>query len=72
MDEDADIVDKAKSIQRLGIKSKDSLHIACAIYSECNFFITTDAKLLNKEIDGIKILNPIDFVREFEVETDEN
>lgn len=50
-----------------GIKAKDALHIACAIKSECDYFITTDMRLLNKNIEKINIINPIDFVRETEV-----
>jgi len=49
-----------------GIKAKDALHIACAVHSGCNYFITTDKKLLTKNIDGIRIINPIDFIRETE------
>ena len=32
----------------------------------CEYFITTDNKLTNKTIGKIKIINPIDFVREME------
>jgi len=49
-----------------GIKPKDALHIACAIKSGCEYFITTDNRLTNKTIPNIKIINPIDFVRETE------
>jgi len=48
------------------IKAKDALHIACAVKHNCDYFITTDKKLLNKSIDGIRIINPIDFIRETE------
>jgi predicted nucleic acid-binding protein len=50
----------------LGIKPKDALHISCAVESGCDYFITTDRKLLNKKIDGIKMINPIDFITETE------
>ena len=53
-------------IMEYGIKAKDALHIACAIKSGCEYFITTDNKLINKAILKIKIINPIDFVRETE------
>jgi len=49
-----------------GIRAKDALHIACAIKSGCDCFITTDKGLLKKHIDNIIIINPIDFVREME------
>ena len=49
-----------------GIKAKDALHLACAIESGCDYFITTDKGLTNKSVDNIIIINPIDFVREME------
>jgi len=58
-------------IMEIGIRANDALHIACAIDSQCEYFITTDASLTNKEIAGIKIINPIDFVRNME-ERNEN
>ena len=30
----------------LGIKSKDALHIACSVEAQCDYFITTDKRLL--------------------------
>jgi len=53
-------------IKQKGIRAKDSMHIACALESNCEYFITTDSGLTNKNIDGIQIVNPIDFVRTME------
>ena len=58
-----------RELMGYGIKAKDALHIACAIEKGCAYFITTDSKLINKEITKIKIINPIDFVREMEEST---
>jgi predicted nucleic acid-binding protein len=55
------ILNRAKIIEKQNVNPKDALNISCAIDSNCDYFITTDRKLLNKEIDGIKIINPIDF-----------
>lgn len=54
----------AEELQKLHIKSKDALHIACAIEANCNYFVTTDDKLLNKNslIDQIIIISPIGFI----------
>jgi predicted nucleic acid-binding protein len=52
----------SKIIEQLSITPKDALHIACALKSSCDYFITTDAKLLNKKITGIHIISPIDFI----------
>jgi hypothetical protein len=57
---------RSKEIMKLGIKELDALHIACAIEKQCDYFITTDRGPLNKNVDGIRIINPIDFVREME------
>jgi len=48
---------------KCGIKNKDALHIASAIKANADYFITTDKKLINKNIEGIIIINPIDFLR---------
>ena len=57
------IIVMANNIMQKGIKSKDALHLACAIEAECNYFITTDGKILNKSIENIIIFDPINFVR---------
>jgi predicted nucleic acid-binding protein len=51
--------------ERIGLRSKDALHVACAIYVKADFFITTDKKILNKDVAGISLANPITFVEEF-------
>jgi predicted nucleic acid-binding protein len=67
----ARILARGMGIQRHAIKPKDSLNLACAIESECRYFITTDGALLKKAglFSEIEIINPIDFVRKTE-ETD--
>ena len=59
-----EILLSGQKIMMYGIKAKDALHLACAINSGCDYFITTDRGLTNKSIDKIIIMNPIDFVRE--------
>ena len=61
-----EILLRGKKIMKLGVKNNDALHIACAIERQCGFFITTDKGLLSKNIEEIKVMNPIDFVRETE------
>jgi predicted nucleic acid-binding protein len=60
------VLSLAKRIMELGVKELDSLHIACSIESRCDYFITTDRRLLNKPIAEIRVRNPIDFVLEME------
>lgn len=56
----------AESLRHKGIKTFDALHIACAVYAKCDYYLTTDKKLLNTPIPEIKIIDPIDFVSEME------
>lgn len=54
-------------------KPKDALHLSCAAYYKCDYFITCDDKFiktvmknnvrLEDVIGKIKLMNPIDFVR---------
>ena len=60
-----DILVKAKILTEKDIKRKDALHIACAIKAECEYFLTTDQKILNKNVNEIIIVNPLDFIRHF-------
>lgn len=58
------IIDNAILIQKLGIKSKDALHVACAIESTCDYFLSTDDFLLDKleGFDKVKAINPLQFI----------
>lgn len=58
------ILEKMRDLESRGIKSLDALHISCAIAGQCAYFITVDKGILNKQdrIQGIKVINPIDFL----------
>ncbi len=62
---------KAKEIMATGIKVKDAFHVACAIMSSCDYFLTTDKRLLKYQTSEIAMMNPIDFITELEVLNDE-
>ena len=53
----------SREIAALNVRTKDALHIACAVESGCDYFITTDSGITRKNIGGIVVINPIDFVR---------
>jgi predicted nucleic acid-binding protein len=57
-----DIERLAKDIMQTGIKNKDAIHLACAIFADCDYFITTDRRILKYKTDKLKIVNPIEFV----------
>ncbi|MFA5575935.1 MAG: PIN domain-containing protein [Tissierellaceae bacterium] len=60
-------------VKKSNTKNKDALHLASAIYGNCNYFITCDDRFIktierNREnlidiIKDIKLYNPIDFLR---------
>ena len=64
---DRQVYEIALEIEKTGIKHKDACHIACAILAECDCFLSTDDRLLKYQSNKIKLLNPIEFIKELEV-----
>ena len=62
VDESKEVVTIAHEVSRKGIKVKDASHIACAIYAKCDYFLTTDDRLLKYNDDRIQIISPVDFI----------
>lgn len=62
------ILKNAHIYNKLGLGIKDSLHLACSVEAEADFFITTDKLIIKKRdlIKEIKILNPVDFIEYME------
>lgn len=60
------LVQKAKEINQLGIRSKDALHLASTIFAGCQYFLTTDDKIINKNklIAELTLTDPIGFIKE--------
>ncbi len=58
----------AKQLNNIGIKSKDAIHVACAVTLNCNFFLTTDISLLKKlhNFEKVKVLSPVEFINQLE------
>ena len=52
----------SNEIIKTGIKAFDAAHIACAILANCDYFITTDKRLLKYKSECITLLNPVKFV----------
>lgn len=65
VNENNELIKLAKEHEKSGFKAKDALHIASAKHGNCDYFITTDDKILNKSdsIVGIDMLNPIDLLK---------
>jgi predicted nucleic acid-binding protein len=59
------IRERARALVALaGIKAKDALHLASSIHAGCDYFITTDRRLLKKAValPGVKAVNPVDLI----------
>ena len=66
--ETPDIIDRAKQLRTLNVKSKDALHVSCAAEAGCNYFLSTDDILL-KKLESTRLipsLNPVAFVTQWE------
>lgn len=70
-DRGKEIKELAFSIMNTGVKKKDAIHVASAILADCDYFLTTDIRLLKYKSDKIIMLNPIDFIQRLEGESDE-
>ena len=66
IEETSELIETASLLNKKGIQKIDSLHIACAILSKCEYFLTTDDKILRraKQINDINIDDPIGFIKE--------
>lgn len=69
---DVDRADKVKAIAdeiiATGVRTADAYHTACAIMAGCDYMITTDDRLLKYKSNKIKVVDPIEFIRETEVQ----
>lgn len=66
VDETTEVVQRAIAIAKRGIRSKDALHVSCAIQAECPYFLTTDKGILKKRVEGIALLNPVEYIEKVE------
>ncbi len=64
--ENSEIIETANLLNQKGLRKMDALHVACAIHSQCDYFLTTDDKVLNKSdiVQEIKIIDPFGFIKE--------
>ena len=60
------VLKRGALLMQLGLQTKDALHIACAIEAECEYFLTTDDKIVTKNdyIGELRITDPIGYIRE--------
>ncbi len=67
-DRNEETIEIAKEIMQSGTKDMDALHVACAVLASCDFFITTDDRLLKYQSPKIQIVTPGEFIRRWEVQ----
>lgn len=65
-DREKEVSDIASQIMATGVKEKDAYHVASAIYGGCEYFISTDKRLLKYKTDRIKLVTPVEFISETE------
>lgn len=65
VDANLEILTQANTLREIGLRSKDALHLACAIAAKCDYFVTTDDVILKKTIgfEDIKVIDPPGFIR---------
>ena len=65
IDNAENLLESVKEIMSTGIKRKDAYHVASAMFANCDYFLSTDERLLKYHSDKLKLLNPIEFVKLF-------
>lgn len=70
-EKDEEVANIAESITATGVKDLDALHVACAIFSQSDYFITTDDRVLKYQSEKIAVVTPGEFIRQMEVENNE-
>jgi predicted nucleic acid-binding protein len=65
-----EILPLTNQIMATGIKLKDAVHLSCAIVVKCDYFITTDKRVINFKTDKINVVNPIAFVKKWREQND--
>ncbi len=63
-----DIAKMATLIMGTGIKEKDAYHVACAVMAGCDYFVTTDDRLLKYQSEKIKLVTPGEFIKRMEAD----
>jgi len=64
IEETEGLIKQARNLLELGIKSKDVLHIASAIITHADYFLSTVKDLLKKSanLNNTNCLNPVNFI----------
>ena len=66
IDQVNEVILLATKIMQTGIKEMDASHLACAILADCDYFLTTDDRVLKFQSNKINVINPIEFLKVLE------
>jgi predicted nucleic acid-binding protein len=58
-------------IMATGIKHKDAIHLAAAMAANADYFVTADKRVLKYKSERINALSPIEFIRIWEGQNDD-
>lgn len=66
--ESPDVLRHARDFAAGGLRAKDALHLACAIAAKCDYFLTTDDRIVKNtgRLAEIAVMNPTQFLIEVE------
>jgi predicted nucleic acid-binding protein len=64
-------VERSRMLTGLGFRKLDAMHLACAEAAHCDYFVTTDDKLIqcaeaHRKALAVAVVNPLAFVTEVE------
>ena len=62
------LTEMTAKIMETGVKTNDAYHVASAILANCDYFLTTDRRLLKYQSDKIILMNPVNFVKILEAD----
>lgn len=66
-----DVRELANKFMSAGLKGKDAYHMSSAVLAKCDYFISTDDRILKYDGMLIKSINPIDFMMQWKEGKDE-
>ena len=68
IEENDELLTKANAFHVMGFAPQDALHLACALVTGCEYFVTTDDFILKRatKVTGIRLVDPTFLVREID------
>lgn len=62
---DESIRQRAKVLEKIGVKAMDALHVASAEAAQCEYLLTCDKRLINRCKDlSLRVISPVDYILE--------